>query len=152
MELSLHLPSYRNHLKMRTTRDRHEIWDPIRRKYVPMTPEEIVRQLFIHFLLAEQKTTRTRISVERQITVFGQQRRYDLMIHDRTGAPLALIEVKAPQITLSQAVLDQIARYNLVTNVTYLIVTNGARTWCMQIDPVEQRVNYLSTIPDFNDE
>lgn len=117
-----------------------------------MTPEEIVRQLFIHFLLAEQKTPRTRISVERQITVFGQQRRYDLMIHDRTGAPLALIEVKAPQITLNQAVLDQIARYNLVTNVTYLIVTNGARTWCMQIDPVEQRVKYLSTIPDFNDE
>lgn len=152
MELSLQLPVYRNRLKIRSTAEQQDIWDPIRRKYVQATPEEIVRQLFIHYLLDEQKTTATRISVERQIMVYGQRRRYDLMIHDRTGAPLVLIEVKAPKINLDQSVLDQIARYNMVMNVAFLIVTNGAQTWCMRIDPDNQKVNYMADIPDFKDE
>lgn len=152
MELSLHLPAYRNQLKIRSTTQQHDLWDPIRRKYVLMTPEEIVRQLFIRYLLNEQKTTRSRISVERQIMVFGQKRRYDLVIHDRSGSPLVLVEVKAPQIPLDQAVLDQIARYNMVIQVAYLIVTNGKQTWCMHIDTVHEQVKYLGDIPDFRDD
>jgi hypothetical protein len=151
-EIPLQLLGLKEHLKIREKGSQHEIWDPIRKRYVVLTPEELVRQLFIQYLLSEGKTKMTRLSVERQILVFGQRRRYDLMIHDNLGAPLVLIEVKAPDVPLTQKTLDQITRYNMAIDVSWLIVSNGIQTYCYQLDRTAGLARIHSSIPDFNDE
>jgi predicted type IV restriction endonuclease len=148
----LDLLQYRDSLRLRPAGERQEIWDPIRRKYVALTPEEMVRQLLIAHLIQEGKALRNRISVEKQIKVLGRQRRYDLVIHDRHGAPLALVECKRPEVPLDQTLLDQIGRYNLTLGVSWLIVTNGPRTVCLGLQPGLDRYEPVAELPDFGAE
>ncbi len=152
MEVSLRLTDYQTHLRIRQKSDQNEVWDPVRKKYVLLSSEELVRQLLIQFLLVEKKSRLTALSVERQILVFGQRRRYDLMIHDHRGQPNVLIEVKAPEVAITQHTLDQIARYNLAFDVSWLIVSNGIQTFCMQLDQTNGSIQFLDVIPDFSAE
>ncbi|MCF8236561.1 MAG: type I restriction enzyme HsdR N-terminal domain-containing protein [Saprospiraceae bacterium] len=151
-EITLQLLALKEHLKIREQGSQHNIWDPVRKQYIALTPEELVRQLFIQYLLNEGKAKLTRLSVERQILVFGQRRRYDLMIHDKQGGALALIEVKAPDVPLTQKTLDQITRYNMAIDVSWLIVSNGIQTYCYQLDRAAGLARIQPSIPDFNDE
>lgn len=149
MEVTLRLTDYQSQLRIRRDGDRQDVWDPVRKKYVLLTPEELVRQLLIQFFLIEKKSRLTALSVERQIQVFGQRRRYDLMIHDRMGKPKVLVEVKAPEVAITQQTLDQIARYNLALAVSWLIVSNGIQTFCMQLEQTNGSIQFLEVIPDF---
>jgi len=146
----LDLLKYRDDLRFRVAGKGREIWDPVRRKFVALTPEEMVRQLLITYLIREGKVLRNRISVEKQIMVFGQQRRYDLVIHDHKGAPLALVECKRPEVPLDQGLLDQIGRYNLALGVSWLIVTNGPRTACLWLQPGAEQYVPVREMPDFH--
>lgn len=150
MEVPLHLPEYQSSLRLRTRGNSQEVWDPVRKRYVVLTSEELIRQLFIQFLLIDKKARLAALSVERQVMVFGQRRRYDLMIHNRDGSPLVLVEVKAPEVPISQLTLDQIARYNLAFGVSWLIVSNGVQTYCMQLDQENGSIQFWNAIPDFN--
>ena len=151
-EIPLPLLELKDLLKVRDTGTQQEIWDPVRKRSVTLTPEELVRQLLIQYLLSSGKTKLTHLSVERQIKVYGQRRRYDLMIHDRKGQPLALIEVKAPEVSLTQKTLDQIARYNMSIGVSWLIICNGIQTFCFHLDHQKGSARIHPSIPDFNDE
>ena len=149
MKVILNLTDYQAHLQTRPGDKYQEVWDPVRKRYVRMTPEELVRQLFIIYLLEERKARLTALSVERQVNVFGQPRRYDLMIHKQDGKPLVLVEVKAPGISINQGALDQIARYNQAFGVSWMIVSNGITTYCMQLNQESGSIQFLDRIPDF---
>jgi len=112
-------------LKQRIYCNKTELFDPIRKKWVPKTEEEVVRQLFILFLIEEKKIPASHISVEKEIKVNGLSRRYDLVVYGQDGKPSMVIECKAPRIEISQEVMEQAGRYNKTLKAPVIGVTNG---------------------------
>lgn len=101
------------------------IFDISRKKWVPLTPEEWVRQHILHYLIYDKNYPTSLIAVERGIELNGLQKRFDIVVFTNTGLPKMIIECKAPQELLNEKVFEQIARYNLSLKVDYLWVTNG---------------------------
>jgi hypothetical protein len=147
--LTVHLRDYADSLKRRYHNNTAEVWDPVRRKYVVLSPEEMVRQLVIQYLVQSGKARLNRLSVERKIVVVGQVRRYDLLIHNCKGDPIALVECKAPEIRLDKKILLQIGAYNLELGVPHLLVTNGPQLFYMTRHPGSEDFEFMTTLPDF---
>lgn len=106
------------------------IWDPLRRKEVALTPEERVRQWFIS-VLRETSAVPVHLmnsEVEMHYGDSAKTYRADILIYGRDGHPLAVVECKRPDVKLSQAVLEQALRYDMVLGVKYFIITNGKET------------------------
>ncbi len=142
------IPAYRP--KTRTgANGKKEIFDQIRRKYVALTEEELVRQECIHFLMSEKHIPAGNISVERGLKVMRTVKRTDIVVYNRSAKAVLIVECKAPSVKITQDVFDQIARYNLSLQVDYLIVTNGSYTCCCKINFAEQSYNFLEEIPDW---
>ena len=122
-------------LKLRTNNnDIIEVFDPIRKKWIILTEEEKVRQFCIHQLINEQNIPASHISVERQIEVNGLLKRYDIVVFNKQGAPWMVVECKAPHIALTQAVLEQVGRYNKTLKAEIIGVTNGTEQLFFNID------------------
>jgi len=111
-------------LKIRNSNGSEQVFDPIRKKWVAFTEEEKVRQFFILQLINELKIPATLISVERKIAVNGLSKRYDIVVY-KDAAPWMVVECKAPDIPLTQEVLDQAGRYNQTLNAEIIGVING---------------------------
>ena len=105
------------------------IWDPLRRKEVTLTPEERVRQWFIGILTEQMQVPVHMMMSEVGFVLGAKQLRADIVIYDRKAQPLAVVECKRPEVQLTQEVLDQAIRYNMVLNVKYIIITNGTKTY-----------------------
>jgi len=134
-------------LKTRSQGASHQVFDRVRRKWVALTPEEMVRQLLIQYFIQEHHFPVSRMSVERKLTILGMIRRYDLVLYDKGAAPFLLAECKAPLMPLNQNVLNQAARYNLQLKVPYLFVTNGRQSYCCRIDFEDQSWKFLDQMP-----
>ena len=126
------------------------IFDVIRKKFVVLQPEEWVRQNAVHYLLHEKKYPKSLINVEKQITVNNIKKRYDIVVFDTMGNIALLVECKSPQIAITQATFDQIARYNMQLNAKYLMVTNGLRHFYCKMDYEVENYVFLKHIPDFS--
>jgi hypothetical protein len=111
--------------QIRQVEGKSQIYDVIRKKYVQLTPEEWVRQHLIHWLITEKKLPKTSISVEKQITVQQQSRRYDVVVYDDKGDVLLLCECKSPDIQLTESTIQQLAHYQSMIQAKYLLITNG---------------------------
>ncbi len=147
--MNLNLPPYG--FQTRTRGGKEEIFDPLRRKYVRLTPEEWVRQHFAQFLIRERGVPAGLLAVEKAFTYQGMARRADLVAHDRQGRPLLMAECKAPEVPISQATFDQVARYNKVLAAPYLVVTNGLKHYCCRIRRAEGTYRFLSELPAYAD-
>ena len=121
--LALNLPSFP--LKITNREGKRYIFDTLRKKYVALTPEEWVRQHFTHYLLAYKGYPQGLLANEIQINLNGTRKRCDTVLYRRDLSALMIVEYKAPSVEITQAVFDQITRYNMVLRVKYLIVTNG---------------------------
>lgn len=110
------------------------LFDPIRKKFIVLTPEEWVRQHFIHYLISEKGFPAGLCSIEGGVTHAGKAARYDVLFYNREGQPLLLIECKAPSVTLSTDTLHQLARYNRTACAPYVAVTNGLAHCCYQVN------------------
>lgn len=146
---ALNLPVFE--YKIRQHEGKNQIFDPLRRKFVVLTPEEWVRQHFVNYLIVEKGFPAGRISNECNINLNGQKRRCDTVLYNEFLHPLVIVEYKAPEITISQAVFNQIAAYNMVLKVKYLIVSNGLKHYCCRMDYENQKVEYIDAIPDYKD-
>ena len=144
--LPLNLPNF--DIKVKKSADQLLVWDETRRKYVALTPEEWARQHFVHFLISEKGYRQELIANEVSIKLNGTAKRCDTVIYDRLLTPLMIVEYKAPSITITPKVFDQIVRYNRVLHVQYLIVSNGIRHFCCQIDYETLSYRFLKEIPD----
>jgi len=105
------------------------VFDPLRKKEVALTPEERVRQWFIGVLQQMGVPLHMMMSEVALTLPSGKPQRADLVVWDRSGSPLAIVECKRPEVTLDAAVADQALRYNNVLNVSYIAVTNGTATY-----------------------
>ena len=121
-------------LKIRENDLRKEVFDPVRQKWVVMTPEEQVRQVFILYLLNVKQLPLSHLSVEHAVTVNGMTQRYDLVVFGDDLQPWMMVECKAPHVKLTQKVADQAARYNAVLRAPYVCVTNGVERMVFRVD------------------
>ncbi|MDV7138689.1 type I restriction enzyme HsdR N-terminal domain-containing protein [Maribacter sp. TH_r10] len=126
------------------------IFDAIRKKFVVLQPEEWVRQNVVQYLIIEKKYPKSLINVEKQIIVNKIKKRYDVVVFDSIGNIVLLVECKAPQIPITQKTFDQIARYNMNLNATYLMVTNGLDHIYCKMDYTQEKYTFLKHIPDFS--
>ena len=147
--LQLNFPEYKFNVVERG--QNKQIFDSIRRKYVALTPEEWVRQNLLQFLVTEKKYPPMLISVETHINLNGLSRRCDAVVNGRNGKPVMLIECKAPLETISQKTFDQAGRYNLITKVKWLLVSNGINHFCAETDAANQRFNFVKEIPFYEE-
>lgn len=129
---------------------KRKILDPLRRKYVALTPEEWVRQHFVNYLILHKGYPVGLLANELAIALNGTTKRCDTVLFDRNGHPLMIIEYKAPSIKITKKVFDQIARYNIVLKVKYLIVSNGNEHYCCKVDYQANKCIFLQGIPDYS--
>jgi len=125
------------------------IFDRLRQKYVALTPEEWVRQHFVNYLTEYLDYPSGLIQVEASLKLNTMQRRADILIHDRSGQPVMVVECKAPSVKLTQTVLDQVINYNYNYGVTYIILTNGITHLTAKINPAARTFVQLEQIPDY---
>lgn len=145
--LSLNLPAYRTKIMVRE--GKHVIFDIIRQRYVALTPEEWVRQHFVHYLIIHKGFPTTLMANEVNLNLNGTNKRCDTVLYRRDLSPRLIIEYKAPHIEITQHVFDQITRYNIALRVDYLIVSNGLRHYCCLIDYDTQSYTFLEDIPEY---
>jgi hypothetical protein len=127
------------------------ILDPLRRKYVKLTPEEWVRQNFIQYLISEGRYPAGLLGIEVMFRMNKLKRRVDILVHDRLGNPILIVECKSPDVKIDEVVFEQIATYNMKFKVPYLIVTNGIHHYACTIDHIAMKFEYLLVIPLYED-
>ncbi len=129
--------------------DRLRVFDILRRRRVTLTPEEWVRQHFVHYLINELGYPAELLANEVSLSLNGMQRRCDSVLYDLHARPRMIIEYKAPSVPLTQQVFDQISRYNIVMRVRYLIVSNGLTHYCCRVDYESATYQFLREIPPY---
>ena len=142
----LNLPKYG--IKIKNDKGHQSIFDVLRRKYVALTPEEWVRQHFVHFLIEHKGYPKALMANEIQLAIGNKKLRCDSVLYDRTLKPRMIIEYKAPTVSITQKVFDQITIYNMLLHVDYLVVSNGIKHYCCRMDYANQKYLFLEDIPD----
>ena len=130
-------------LKIRENGSQQEVFDPVRQKWVALTPEERVRQVYILYLLNVKQLPLSHLSVEHAVTVNGMTQRYDLVVFGNDLQPWMMVECKAPHVKLTQKVADQAARYNTVLRAPLICVTNGMEQRVFEIDFENKRIREM---------
>jgi hypothetical protein len=144
----LNLPEY--DLKLKEESGRTLVFDPFRSKYLVMTPEEQVRQLFARYLVEEKQYPASLMATEYALTLNKMSKRCDILVFDRKGHPVVLVECKSPDVRIGREVFDQVARYNMVFRVAYLLITNGLKHYCCRVDHQAGSVEFLDDIPVYS--
>ena len=147
MMTKLNFPTYS--FQLRTLDGQKEIFDPVRKRWMVLTPEEWVRQHVIFWLSDAKNYPLSLMAVEKQIKVNGMQKRCDLVCYDTLLTPMVIVECKAPEVKITQEVFDQAARYNLVIGSRYFLLTNGVQHFCCEIDYESQKWTFLKELPDY---
>ncbi|WP_100613081.1 type I restriction enzyme HsdR N-terminal domain-containing protein [Confluentibacter lentus] len=135
--------------RFKNSENKISIFDVIRKKFVVLQPEEWVRQHCVHYLINEKKYPISLINVEKELKINNLSKRYDIVVFNTDGSILIIIECKSPNVAINQATFDQIAKYNLTLNATYLMVTNGLNHYYCQMDFENERYNFLRDIPNY---
>lgn len=145
--IKLNLPTY--DIKLSGSKERPQIWDTLRRKYVKLTPEEWVRQHFVHYLTEQKGYPTALLANEIQLKVGEKVLRADSVLYTRQLRPQMIIEYKAPHIAITQKVFDQISVYNMLLHVDYLVVSNGIDHYICKMDYEGKKCMFLEDIPDY---
>lgn len=145
----LNLPTY-NH-QIINSPEGDKIFDPLRRKYIILTPEEWVRQNFTAYLINELKFPASLMANEVSIKLNNTARRCDTIVYGSKGEPLVIIEYKAPTINITQKTFDQIVRYNMVLKAKYLVVSNGLTHYCCIIDYEQHSYRFIPVLPSYKE-
>ena len=145
----LNLPKYG--IKIANENGHLTIFDVLRRKYVALTPEEWVRQHFVHYLIGHKGYPQTLMANEIQLAIGNKKLRCDSVLYDRSLKPRMIIEYKAPTVNITQKVFDQITIYNMLLHVDYLVVSNGIKHYCCRMDYDNQKYLFLDDIPNYQE-
>jgi len=146
--MQLNLPTYE--CRLREQNGRQQIFDVLRRRYVALTPEEWVRQHFVHYLIEHKGYPKGLLANEVDLRVGEKHLRCDTVLYDKALHPKIIVEYKAPDIAITQKVFNQITVYNMLLHVDYLIVSNGMQHYCCQMDYEQNRYMFLSDIPNYD--
>ena len=128
----LNFPAYS--FRFKNSENKVAIFDEILKKFI---------------LLIEKKYPKSYINVEKIIKINGLTKRYDVVVFKPNGEIFLLVECKAPGVMVSQITFDQIARYNMTLNASYMMVTNGLNHYFCRMDYEQEKYNFLKTLPEF---
>lgn len=134
---------------IQTVSQKKLIFDKVRKKDVPLTPEEWVRQHLIHYLIDYKACPEGLIAVERKIVVNGLDRRPDVVVYSKNAEPWMVCECKRPEEKLDNRVLKQAANYNMVHKAKYLMVTNGLEHFVCEINHEEGTYKFVDDLPSY---
>lgn len=147
--IRLNLPSFE--IKLSGTPEHPRIFDILRRRYVALTPEEWVRQHFVHWLIGHKGYPAALMANEIGLSIGSKKLRADSVLYDRELQPRMIIEYKAPTVQITQKVFDQIAAYNMLLHVDYLVISNGLSHYCCRIDYANRSYEFLRDVPDYSE-
>jgi len=145
----LNLPTYS--LNVKSGDGRSYIFDPVRKKFVALNPEEWVRQNFIQYLAQDRAYPLALISVEQEFTFNRMKKRSDILVHNSSGKALLMVECKAPSVKIGKEVFEQIGLYNLGYKLPWLIVTNGLKHFCCRRENKSGQYVFVDEIPAWAD-
>lgn len=143
----LNLPRYE--ISVKRNGKRLTIFDFLRRRHVTLTPEEWVRQHFVHFLVEHKGYPKGLLANEVELSIGEKSLRCDSILYDSNLKPRMIVEYKAPSVAVTQKVFQQIATYNLLLHVDYLVVSNGLTHYCVKMDYDNQKYLFLEDIPEY---
>ena len=146
--IQLNLPGIE--FKARMVANQQQIFDPVRRKYVALTPEEWVRQHFVHYLISHLKVPMSHIAVEKSLRVNNLAKRADIVIFKGGLKPILAVECKAPSVEINEDVFYQVLRYNMALRVDYLVLTNGLRHIYCKVNYEEQKAIFIEDLPFYD--
>jgi len=135
--------------KTQAQEGRPQVFDPLRRRFVALTPEEEVRQKTLYLLVEHLGVPAGLLAVEYSVKVNGLDKRADAVVFGNEGRPLMIVECKAPSVTLTETVLEQALRYHSVLQPQYLLLTNGTVTYCYKAEGASLRP--LDYLPDYKE-
>ena len=147
LETALNLPT--TDFQLKEVAGKLSIFDSLRKKFLILTPEEWVRQHIIFYLVSHKQYPKSLISLERSLKYNTLQKRFDLLVMDRSGAPFLLVECKAPEVKLTQLTVEQVSIYNKTIGAPYMIISNGKQHICMYMAEGENTYSQQATFPDF---
>lgn len=136
-------------LRLGGTTQKTTIFDILRRRYVALTPEEWVRQNFIHYLIEHKGYPKELLANEVPLQVGDKSLRADSVLYDRQLNPRMILEYKAPTITITQKTFNQISAYNMLLHVDYLIISNGVNHYCCKMNYEDKKYLFLEEIPEY---
>lgn len=145
----LNLPPFAVNIK--TDMQNKYIFDIIRKKYLVLTPEEWVRQHFVHYLVEHLGYPQSLMATENGLKLFNTQKRSDIVVYTRNGEPLAVVECKAADVRISQETFNQVARYNIKFKAPIIMVTNGINHYCARYIIGDNRYEFLREIPRYEE-
>ena len=134
-------------VKIKTEDGVDKIFDPIRKKWLILTPEEWVRQSFLMYMHHVNSYPLSLAETEKQLNLFNTQKRADIVFNDRTLKPRVIVECKAPHIKLTKEVFEQVSRYYVALKADVLIVTNGMEHFAFTLG--KDKIQFLEGIPTF---
>lgn len=146
----MNLPPHDDMKTKKSKTGRTLVFDSLRHSYVTLTPEELVRQFFINFLVKYKGYPSALMGNEVELRVGEKRIRCDSVLYDREKQPRMIIEYKAPDVEITEKVLHQILSYNTQLNVQYLIMSNGTQHVCMKLDTQSHQWVFLNEIPDYS--
>lgn len=146
--MQLNLPSYKPLIQGK--QPHLQIFDKLRGKYVALTPEEWVRQHFVNFLINHKGYPENLLGNEVEMQVGEKRLRADSVLYGKDMKPRMILEYKAPMVAITQKVFDQVATYNFLLKVDYIVVSNGLQHFCCKVDNDNNSVTFLPDIPDYD--
>ncbi len=146
---TLNFPTYE--FRIREGKGILQIFDPARKKYVALSPEEWVRQHLIHYLNKNKGYPLGLMKVEKEFKYNSLSKRADIVVCDRSGTPLLMAECKSADVEITQGVFDQAMRYNLKMDVKIMLLSNGINHFCFQLDKANKTYIALTEIPEWSE-
>lgn len=127
------------------------LFDELRKKHIIITPEEWVRQHYVQYLINQKNYPKALMRLEGGLKLNGMSRRTDIVVFNRDGERILMVECKAPSVNIDQKVFDQIARYNMAHKVSLLAVTNGLQHYYCRIDHEQGSYQFIADLPGYNE-
>lgn len=143
----LNFPDYG--FQFKSNENKSFVFDPIRKKWLTLTPEEWVRLHCVQFLIKEKNYPASLIALEKKITIYNTVKRFDIVVYQPDHTVSVLVECKAPSVAITQSSFDQIARYNLKLKSNYLMVTNGMFHYFCQMDYTNKKYLFIKSLPSY---
>jgi hypothetical protein len=144
IQIDYPVPSFRR----KSESGKEMIFDPLRKRWLVLTPEEWVRQNFVQYLVQQKKYPASLIAMEKEIWLGELKKRFDILVYNSVHKPFMMVECKGPGIDLNENVLQQVLRYNIPVPVRYMIITNGDRSFGWE--KKQSGLELINEIPPFN--
>ena len=137
------------YIKTKLVNSKEYLFDELRKKWILSTAEELVRQQFWKYLHLEKKYPKSLMAIEKKIVTNGLNKRFDLLVFDEFGKPHIIIECKSPKVKIDQKTLNQVLSYQNKLAANFVVLTNGLKTYCIEIDLELLKANYIKEIPEY---